>query len=135
MRTFIVAVMMAALIALGPGQAPVPTTQAASFFWADRFGGTMSDTVSAATVDGAGNVYLAATFCGTADFDPGAGALNLTSAGERDAVVVRLDPNGGLVWARQFGSTDLDAAVSVAVDGSGNVYLSGVFRGTVDFDP
>lgn len=38
-------------------------------------------------------------------------------------------------WAKQIGGTDNDTANSVAVDVDGNVYISGTFKGTVDFDP
>ena len=34
-----------------------------------------------------------------------------------------------------FGGTGLDYGESVAVDGSGNAYITGAFSGTVDFDP
>lgn len=34
-----------------------------------------------------------------------------------------------------FGSAERDRAHSVAVDGAGNIFATGTFRGTVDFDP
>src|SRR5207245_1125833 len=41
--------------------------------------------------------------------------------------------DGGLRWAQRFGSTGSDAGQAVAMDGSGNVLVTGVFQGTVDF--
>ncbi len=38
-------------------------------------------------------------------------------------------------WAKQFGAQSTDLIQSIATDESGNVYISGTFRGTVDFDP
>ncbi|MBK8144482.1 MAG: SBBP repeat-containing protein [Bacteroidetes bacterium] len=38
-------------------------------------------------------------------------------------------------WAKSLGATDEDMSKSIAVDGSGNVYTTGFFTGTVDFDP
>ena len=37
-------------------------------------------------------------------------------------------------WAKAFGSTNFDHGVSITVDELGNVYTTGVFAGTVDFD-
>src|SRR5687768_15250710 len=40
-----------------------------------------------------------------------------------------------LTWAKSIGSADEDVCNSMAIDPSGNVYTTGSFRGTVDFDP
>ncbi|SVB62474.1 uncharacterized protein METZ01_LOCUS215328, partial [marine metagenome] len=86
-------------------------------------------------VDSSGNVYTTGYFNGTVDFDPGAGTANLTSNGGSDAFVLKLDSSGNYVWAKSFGSTNTDRGNSVAVDSSGNVYTTGYFNDTVDFDP
>ena len=39
------------------------------------------------------------------------------------------------VWARQMGGTGFPQSSGVALDGSGNVYTTGSFRGAADFDP
>ena len=36
-------------------------------------------------------------------------------------------------WSQQFGGTDIDIGYSVATDASGNVFMTGLFQGTVDF--
>ncbi|MCH8890811.1 MAG: hypothetical protein IH827_07025, partial [Myxococcales bacterium] len=86
-------------------------------------------------VDAAGNVYTTGFFLGTADFDPGPGTFNLTSAGSVDVFVQKLDTAGNPVWAVGMGGTGTDQGLGVAVDGAGNVYTSGFFQGTADFDP
>jgi len=40
---------------------------------------------------------------------------------------------GTVVWAKGFGSTGFDSGQGVVVDGSGNIYITGHFEGTVDF--
>ncbi|MBI4946033.1 MAG: SBBP repeat-containing protein, partial [Bacteroidetes bacterium] len=109
-----------------------------SFTWAKSMGGTDNDRGYSIAVDGSGNVYTTGVFTGTADFDPGAGNYPLTAAGVdglSDIFISKLDASGNFVWAKRIGDTDNDRGYSIAVDGSGNVYTTGFFRGTVDFDP
>ena len=105
------------------------------FVWARAFGGPGWAIGRGAAVDGSGNVFAAGYFRGTADFDPGPGNLDLTSAGATDGFVSKLDGNGDLVWAHGLGGTGVDTIYGVAVDGSGNVHTTGYFYDTVDFDP
>lgn len=86
--------------------------------------------------DDLGNVYTAGYFSGTVDFDTGPGTFNLTSnSGSNDIIVTKLDDNGNFVWARIMGGPEEDIAFAIALDNSGNVYTTGQFTGTVDFDP
>ncbi|MBD2700192.1 SBBP repeat-containing protein [Spirosoma sp. BT702] len=106
---------------------------AQTFVWAKQMAGGFNSGKSIA-VDGAGNVYTAGFFNGTVDFDPGPGDFSLTAT-DIDMYVSKLDVAGNLLWARRIGGPGSDAANSVVVDGSGNVYTTGHFSGTVDFDP
>jgi len=103
--------------------------------WAGTIGGGGRQANARMTVDGLGNVYVAGEFAGTVDFDPGPGVFNLTSAGDLDGFVVKLDGNGGLMWAGRMGGSDTDRTNDVTVDGSGNVYVTGEFRRAADVDP
>ena len=88
------------------------------------------------TVDRNKFVYISGQFSGAVDFDPGPGVVSLQSAGGGDIFLVKLDPAGQLVWAKQFGNsgaTQSDSAVTV--DPNGNVYLTGSYSGLTDFDP
>jgi len=86
-------------------------------------------------VDNLGNVYITANFLGTVDFDPGVGVYNLTDAGSGDIFILKLDSNGDFVWAKQMGANYGDYGYSITVDNLGNVYTTGAFHLTVDFDP
>jgi hypothetical protein len=108
---------------------------AGNFIWAKRMGGTSSDNGFSIAVDVSGNVYTTGNFNGTADFDPGAASFNLTSAGIDDIFISKLNAAGNFVWAVRFGSTSFDAGGAIALDASANVYTTGYFDGTVDFDP
>jgi hypothetical protein len=78
-------------------------------------------------VDGAGNVFLTGSFEGIVDFNGGLQALGI------DIFLVKFDPDGNHIWSQAFGDFDSQFGSSVAVDGAGNVLLTGSFGGTVDF--
>ena len=103
--------------------------------WVIGFGGNAVDRSRAIEVDASGNVYTTGFFQNTADFDPGAGTSNMTAVGDHDIFVSKLDPSGNLLWARTFGSVDDDEGFDLSLDILGNVYVTGYFKGTVDFDP
>jgi len=86
-------------------------------------------------IDDDRNVYIGGSFQNTVDFDPGVGVAEFTADGVSNIFVQKLDPDGNYLWAVSFGGSFLDAARSIDVDASGNVYVTGEFRETVDFDP
>jgi len=110
-----------------------------NFVWAKSMGGSSQyDLAYDITVDGIGNVYTTGVFSGTADFDPGPGISNLTGIGttnNNNIFISKLDVNGDFVWAKQMGGSGTDVPKSIRVDGNGNVYTTGYFQNTVDFDP
>ncbi|MGH1337157.1 MAG: SBBP repeat-containing protein [Aureispira sp.] len=103
--------------------------------WVKQIGGTNDDKVESMTIDGSGNIYTTGYFRGTTDFDPSTGTSNLTSIGNNDIFVQKLDPNGNLLWAKQMGGTGFETGLSILTDSTGNVYTTGRFQNTVDFDP
>jgi gliding motility-associated-like protein len=88
-------------------------------------------------VDKTGNVYLASDLNVAADVDPGAAVQLMTPIGFRDAFVVKLNTNGELVWAKQFGGPGDTGpqANMIELDRDNNVIIGGRFNNTVDFDP
>jgi gliding motility-associated-like protein len=81
------------------------------------------------------NIYFTGNFTSTMDFDPGVGLSNLTSNGLDDIFILKLDASGNFVWIKQIGSIDSDRPFGMEVDKNGNVFTTGEFLGTVDFDP
>ncbi|MBN4073029.1 T9SS type A sorting domain-containing protein [Crocinitomix catalasitica] len=86
-------------------------------------------------IDGDDNMYASFYFTGTFDFDTGPGTAILTSAGSRDIYVLKLDPGGNFLWVKQIGGTEANESRMLDIDGDGNLILTSVFEGTVDFDP
>jgi len=113
--------------------------QSPSFQWAKQFpncgdyqgnyGG------SCVKVDKNGDVYTCGYFSGTVDFDPGPGTATFTSLGNSDMYISKLDASGNYLWTKQIGGIYNDLAYAIALDASGDVYATGSFMGTVDFDP
>ena len=106
-----------------------------NFLWAKAIGGAGDDQAFDLALDDSGNVHTTGSFDGTVDFDPGASAFDLTSAGGLDLFVSKLDPSGNFLWAKAMGGTGVDQASGIAVDASGNVHTVGTFQGMADFDP
>ncbi|RXK62466.1 T9SS type A sorting domain-containing protein [Lacibacter luteus] len=106
-----------------------------TFDMAKQFGGTSNDAVYAIAVDASGNIYSSGAFNGTADFDPGPGVFNLTSAGQEEIFVTKLNAAGNLIWAKKLGGAGREGGRSLAIDASGNVVITGAYNGTADFDP
>ena len=91
--------------------------------WSRAFGTSDYDWAAGVAVDGAGNVLVSGWTMGS---------LEATNAGGEDAFVKKYDPDGSVVWARQFGTSGDDVAWDVAVDGSGNVLVAGWTYGSLE---
>ena len=107
-----------------------------SFNWANSFGSTGFDQSVAITSDLANNSYNTGRYEGTVNFDPSASASSLQSNGGSDIFISKYSDGGSFIWAKGIGGTSsLDFGRAIAVDKGANIYLTGTFGGTVDFDP
>lgn len=106
-----------------------------NFVWAQALGGGGLCEGKAITTDPAGNVYTTGYFTGISDFDPSASTYTIASAGSEDIFVSKLDASGNFLWAKGMGGSNIEQATSIKVGPSGNVYTTGYFRGTADFNP
>ncbi len=105
-----------------------------NFQWARTWGGSWHDYGRGVAADGSGNVYVTGYFMDTVDFDPGGGDPH-TSNGQLDIFLSKFDSSGNFEWAQTWGGLSADVGYGVSADGSGNVYVTGHFEETVDFDP
>jgi hypothetical protein len=89
--------------------------------------------------DATGNILSTGYFYGNADFDPSASNFTLSTTGGpgySDIYILKLDGSGNFIWAKNIGSsTGNSQGHSIFIDASSNVYTTGEFRGTTDFDP
>lgn len=87
-------------------------------------------------VDDSSNVYIYSSFKGIVDFDPGTGVHTLIgSTNWATLFVLKLDSNGNFLWVKKIEGGQGKTKIGIKSDKSGAIYLTGIFRGTVDFDP
>jgi hypothetical protein len=111
-----------------------------NMIWGDQMGGDFTDVANGIAVDSSGDAYLTGFFSRTANFDPQGGTYDLTSAGRSNIFAAKYSSAGALVWADSMGSNNLNTnqrnmGKSIALDADGNVYITGIFSGTSNFDP
>jgi beta-xylosidase len=100
-----------------------------TFQWVNTYGRSAFDAGHDITVDSSGNSYITGYFEGKVDF----GAGKVTSAGGGDIFVLKLNSSGTFQWVNTYGGTSADVGEGIAVDSSGNIYITGYFYETVDF--
>ena len=100
--------------------------QAPDWLWAKKAGGTGEDICYSVARDNSGNYYVAGSFSGRVSF----GNTTLSSSGNRDIFVGKLNADGNWLWAKKAGGTSNDIASSIAVDSAGNAYITGYFAST-----
>jgi hypothetical protein len=106
-----------------------------SLIWAKSMGGLNNEYGYSIGVGRTGEVYTTGQFESTSDFDPGSGIYNLSAIGYVDLYINKLDSMGNFVWAKAIGGKSFDYCFSLALDQNDNIYTTGYFADTVDFDP
>lgn len=101
--------------------------------WSTSFGSPGNQRSGSLAVDKLGAVAVAGRFANTLDLP---GEPSLTSVnGSDDAFVLKLDSSGQVEWGRALGDSLAQAATGVAFDAEGQVIVTGMFNGTLDFGP
>jgi outer membrane protein assembly factor BamB len=117
------------LVKLAPG-----ANGSLTFSWAKSIGGSSYDWGSNVAVDSAGAVYTTGAFSGSVNFNPGGQSI-LPSAGAVDIFVWKLNADGTFAAAAAMGGPGYDYVHGIALDAQGNVYTTGGFRDTANFNP
>jgi hypothetical protein len=108
---------------------------AQSLDWARTVGANLQEIAWAVAIDGQNSVVTAGTFTNTADLDPGPGVFNVTSGGDHDIFIQKLDSAGNFLWGGSIGVSGAEYPRSIAIDAQDNIYVTGRVRGTVDLNP
>lgn len=86
-------------------------------------------------VNALNEIYATGIFDGVADVDPSPDVFTLTSGGLSDGLMLKLNSNGDFLSAIQIGGSGEDGVGSFKLNSDGDIYVSGGFSDTVDFDP
>lgn len=109
----------------------------------NRFGSDGSEGMNDVVVDSSGNIIVAGYVRGSSTgnpvyLDPNSNSATHTGIGYDDVAIVKMDSAGAYLWGYVVGGVGLsqggEQANSVDVDSNGNIYVTGYFYSTIDFD-
>ncbi len=112
-------------------------TSVGGYIWAFNFGSGDVDAAYGIAIAPNNDVVITGKMRQTVDFDPN-GTFNVTVGGYEDAFVAAYTPSKALRYAFTFGgnsTNDVAVVNHIAFDSDKSIYLAGVFKGTVDFNP
>ncbi|MBP6731601.1 MAG: hypothetical protein KA149_06050, partial [Chitinophagales bacterium] len=101
-----------------------------SLTWIKRAGSLYEDAGHAVTCDLQGNPTITGYFAGTASFD----GNQVTYNDYNDIFTARYDANGNNLWVRAGKGLQLDVPFAITSDATGNLFVTGMFQGAIDFD-
>jgi len=112
-----------------------------NFVWAKNFPVFFSEggaNIEDIALDKSGNIFVAGSFGGTADLDPGPATLNFTANLGGDLFVVKLNSQGEFQWVKVMpytSGTYFPYVSDLTIDDQNNILISGIVSGEIDFDP
>lgn len=96
--------------------------------WSKRLGDAADQAAQGVATDSGGNVVVVGYMFGDVDFGKGP----VSSTGDADVFVTKYDADGNPMWTKLFGDTARQMGTHLAVDGGGNIFVAGTYRGTID---
>ncbi|MDZ4286406.1 MAG: SBBP repeat-containing protein [Prosthecobacter sp.] len=100
------------------------------FLWAHQLGGKLVDRGYGVATDPAGNAYVTGHY---QSVDAVADGRTLPNAGDYDIFVAKYDPEGKLLWVQTAGGKGYDYGHGIAVDGNGDVVVTGAIASAAKF--
>lgn len=118
-----------ALNNLNRGIAIIKLASDGSIIWSEV--GESAQGVSNIDFDSDGDIVVTGSYNGVLEF----GAVSVTSTGDDESYVAKLDGgNGDGIWIKGMSCTSSASGLGVATDSEGNVFFSGVFQETLNFN-
>lgn len=119
-------VMISILFSISAGYGLSPQVK---YKWTRSIGGSQDDWIYGLATDPAGSVYLTGYFQGTVDFGRSFNMTDIKTVTNAAGFITKINSTGAYGWTRTIPVWGND----IAADASGNIYVVGGFRGTVDF--
>ena len=105
-----------------------------TYKWTHTLGGNSADRGLGIATDTNGRVFVTGYFSGTVNFDTNGGTDNRSSNGSTDIFILCLKENGKSEWVKSIGGTGSDYGTDITTDNIGNIFISGGYIDTVNFD-
>lgn len=117
----------------GNNGAVIKLNSNAEYVWATPFGGALYSIALDLKVNATNEVFLCGRFQGASNFG---NIYHYIASNNSNIFVAKLDANGGFLWANNMGAVGatLDQARALAIDVQNNVYTTGFFKTTAEFD-
>ena len=106
-----------------------------NFLWAKQIICNNTILIRDISKDASNNIIITGHFSGSITFDINQSNSTLISLGYNDNFIAKYNSSGTLLWAKQISGSSDEDSYSVVCDNLGNIYSTGQFQGTVDFDP
>lgn len=106
-----------------------------NFIWANGFGANGTDIGESIAVDENNNVYTVGLFGGAVFFNTNDGVFELTGNGNIDIFIYQQDASGNFITAHAIGGSSSDTPEAIVINEASEIFLTGSFSRTVDFDP
>ena len=106
---------------------PLATNHAQELNWVVGVGQEAVNEGKCIAMDSNNDIVHAGIFYGSPDFDPGENEYILSSAGESDIFIQKLDSGSNLIWAVRMGGLNREEVSAMAIDSDDNIYLTGIF--------
>ena len=98
--------------------------------WTKHFGSYGEDNVFDSKCDSEGNIILSGYFEGTVTFD----TITLTSWGKTDMMILKFNPDGNILWAKQMGGPDIDGGNEVSIGPHDRIVVAAESNGNFSAD-
>jgi len=103
-----------------------------NWLWVDKFDGIKDARGSRdnrLAIDKFSNIYVIGGFENIGNYGP----YSITSNGEWDAFIFKMDKDGNWLWAKNVGSNKTDRADGIAIDVCDDIYITGEYRNPMVF--